>query len=331
MRPFALICSYIIAGLSLILSLVWVFIVVVYPRVGPPPTFTVEATPHRLERGRYLVENVTQCFACHGELQTSSPGAPLIRERAGGPGVAWTTTDGEASPAPNISPAAMEAWTDGELARAIFLGVDAGGEALRPSMPYPHYGFMCLEDRLSVISYLRSIPPVAGDVPRAPRSYLESLMLRIIPREDPVPACDPELSGADAGLYLTTIAGCSTCHTPSRAGVPDLDRAFAGGTPFVMEGQTLRSTNLTPDIATGIGRWSAEDFVGRFAGHRAPHITAGTGAPPAEAAAHGGTLGPMPWSAYAGLRDEDLEAIFLYLGTLPPVRSDHAPASSPRP
>lgn len=331
MRPFVLIVSYIVAGLSLILLLVWLFIVAIYPRVGPPPSFTVDATPERMERGRYLVENVTQCFACHGELQTSLPGAPLIRERAGGPGISWTTADGAAPPAPNISPTGVSTWTDGELARAIFLGVDTKGEALRPSMPYPHYGFMCLEDRLSMLAYLRSVPPVKGDVPRASRSYLESLMLSVIPREDPVPACDPDLSGAEAGLYLTTIAGCSTCHTPTRAGVPDLARAFSGGTPFVLEARTVVSTNLTPDVATGIGRWSAQDFVERFARHRASRKNPSAITPPGHAKPEEHNLGPMPWSGYAGLRDDDLRAIFSYLQTLPEIRNDDAPASPPHP
>jgi mono/diheme cytochrome c family protein len=331
MRPFVLIVSYIAAGLSLILLLVWLFIVAIYPRVGPPPSFTVDATPERMERGRYLVENVTQCFACHGELQTSLPGAPLLRERAGGAGISWTTVDGAALPAPNISPTGVSSWTDGELARAIFLGVDTEGEALRPSMPYPHYGFMCLEDRLSMLAYLRSVPPVEGDVPRAPRSYLESLMLSVIPREDPVPACDPDLSGAEAGLYLTTIAGCSTCHTPTRAGVPDLDRAFAGGTPFATETRTVVSANLTPDVATGIGRWSAQDFVQRFAKHRARNKNPAGTTPPRHGQSEGDTSGPMPWSGYAGLRDDDLHAIFSYLRTLPEIRNDAASASRPPP
>ncbi|MGB1699289.1 MAG: c-type cytochrome [Nannocystaceae bacterium] len=323
MRPIALIGGYILAGLSLILLAIWIFIVVIYPRVGPPPSLDVDANPERLARGRYLVEHVTQCFACHGELQTDVPGAPVVPTSRGAAGVTWTAPDGLALPAPNISPSAVGSWSDGELARTIFLGVDPKGEALRPAMPYPHYGFMCLEDRLSVLAYLRSIPEVEGHTPRAPRSYLDSLFLRVIPREDPVPACDPELAGEDKGLYLTTIAGCSTCHTPLRAGVPDLDRAFAGGTSFATRNGAVQSTNLTPDPGTGIGRWSREDFVARFAAHRSePPALAGAETAPVVRA------GPMPWSGYAGLRDEDLAAIFTYLQTLPPIRNDAAPASS---
>ena len=334
MRPFAFIFSYVIAGLVLILFAVWLFVVAVYPSVGPSPTFTVDATPERMERGRYLVDNVTQCFACHGTLQTHLPGAPVLEEHNGAAGMAWTTREDGVITAPNISPTGVAKWSDGELARAIFLGVNPDGNALRPTMPYPHYGFMCLEDRLSVITYVRSIPPVTGESRSAPPSYIESLLLSIIPREDPVPACDPELSGVDKGTYLTTIAGCSTCHTPSRVGVPNLARAFAGGTPFRVGGQTVRSSNLTPDVETGIGRWSAEDFVERFARHRAMGASDKTGAPRHTPSLfphvkQPPVLDPMPWSGYAGLRDDDLEAIFLYLQTLPAVRNDDAPASSP--
>ena len=34
-----------------------------------------EATPARLERGRYLVDGVTGCFGCHTDQDWSKPGA----------------------------------------------------------------------------------------------------------------------------------------------------------------------------------------------------------------------------------------------------------------
>jgi len=41
------------------------FLAVKKPAMRPPSTEKVEATPERLARGQYLVENVTHCLGCH--------------------------------------------------------------------------------------------------------------------------------------------------------------------------------------------------------------------------------------------------------------------------
>jgi mono/diheme cytochrome c family protein len=61
-------------------------------------------------------------------------------------------------------------------------------------------------------------------------------------------------SQVQRGEYLTRAGDCLSCHT-AKDGQP-----FGGGnrlnTPF---GYMLAS-NITPDPATGIGRWTADDF-----------------------------------------------------------------------
>jgi hypothetical protein len=77
--------------------------------------------------------------------------------------------------------------------------------------------------------------------------------------------------------------------------------------------------NLTPDPNTGLrsGVWSEEIFI--------KAIRTGK---------HMGTsrdiLPPMPWPFYAQLSDEDLKAIWAYLGTLPPI-NNHVPDPVPPP
>src|SRR5438270_7022358 len=61
---------------------------------------------------------------------------------------------------------------------------------------------------------------------------------------------------AERGEYLTRAADCVVCHT-AKGGVP-----FAGGRAFVLPFGTLYSTNITPDVATGIGNYSDADFLG---------------------------------------------------------------------
>jgi mono/diheme cytochrome c family protein len=66
------------------------------------------------------------------------------------------------------------------------------------------------------------------------------------------------------------------------------------------------AANLTPDKTTGIGNWTADQFIKamRTGKHR------GFGRP---------IMPPMPWFAMAQLQDDELEAIFAYLMSLPPI------------
>ncbi len=56
------------------------------------------------------------------------------------------------------------------------------------------------------------------------------------------------------GAYLVRAGDCMACHTV-RGGAE-----FAGGRPIATPFGALFSPNITPDIATGIGAWSANDF-----------------------------------------------------------------------
>src|SRR6266849_5862915 len=42
-----------------------------------------ERTPERLARGRYLVNGVGECFACHGPYDLNAPGWPPVRGKEG--------------------------------------------------------------------------------------------------------------------------------------------------------------------------------------------------------------------------------------------------------
>ncbi|MEP6557880.1 MAG: c-type cytochrome, partial [Burkholderiales bacterium] len=56
------------------------------------------------------------------------------------------------------------------------------------------------------------------------------------------------------GAYLTRAGNCMACHS-ARGGEP-----YAGGRPIPTPFGTIYSTNLTPDVATGLGGWSRDDF-----------------------------------------------------------------------
>ena len=48
------------------------------PRARPFTNRTFERTPVRMERGRYLVENLVGCLDCHSERDRAKHEAPLV-------------------------------------------------------------------------------------------------------------------------------------------------------------------------------------------------------------------------------------------------------------
>ena len=123
--------------------------------------------------------------------------------------------------------------------------------------------------------------------------------------QDPtgVPAELKSASLVERGEYLTRAADCVVCHT-AKDGVP-----FAGGRAFVLPFGTIYSTNITPDVDTGIGSYTDANFLD------AVHKGIGRG---------NTRLYPaMPYPSYTYMSDADALAIKAYLFTLKPA---HAPA-----
>lgn len=116
----------------------------------------------------------------------------------------------------------------------------------------------------------------------------------------------PTAAQVEAGRYLARAGNCIACHT--EPGQPQYAGGRAVPTPF----GNIYSSNLTPDRETGLGDWSAEDFW------QAMHHGRGR---------DGRALYPaFPYTNYTKVRREDADAIFAYLRSLPPVRSEHRAA-----
>jgi mono/diheme cytochrome c family protein len=123
--------------------------------------------------------------------------------------------------------------------------------------------------------------------------------------QDPtgVPAELKSASVIERGEYLTRAADCVVCHT-AKGGV-----AFAGGRAFVLPFGVMYSTNITPDVDTGIGNYTDANFLD------AVHKGIGQG---------NTRLYPsMPYASYTYMSDDDALAIKAYLFSLKPI---HAPA-----
>jgi mono/diheme cytochrome c family protein len=262
-------------------------------------------TTGSLARGEYIVRNVAVCGHCHSADARNSDG-PL----SGGHAFSnWRLGTIRAANLTPDSATGIGAWTDAELVRAIRSGEDRAGKVLAPIMPYEWFHGMSERDALAVARYLKSQPAVRNEVDNDPNLVFGAAKLFFLaPKKgaaDPAPQRAPD---AAYGRYLANhVALCADCHTP-RKGMqqkPDHSRLFAGdATP---SGFPAKPANLTPDSATGIGRWSEADFL----------RTLRTGINP-----DGDTLHSfMPWRELRRMTDDDLRAIYRYLRTLPPKRN----------
>jgi mono/diheme cytochrome c family protein len=154
--------------------------------------------------------------------------------------------------------------------------------------------------------------------------------------DKPAQKAAPDPQKVARGKYIVTTAGCNDCHTPWKMGEkgpePDMSRMLSGHPenmnlppPPKPEGPwigafaatftawtgpwgTSFTANLTPDPETGLGKWTLRNFVEtiRTGKHQ------GRGRP---------VLPPMPILVYNNFTDEDLEAIFSYLQTIPAIKN----------
>jgi cytochrome c553 len=143
----------------------------------------------------------------------------------------------------------------------------------------------------------------------------------------------------ERGKWLVEFGGCHDCHSPKKmtpqgpkrdetrllsghpadeklapipAGIPNPQgwvattnmhlSAWAGpwGVSF--------TSNLTPDVATGLGSWTEEIFIKAL--RTGKHMGEGRD-----------ILPPMPWYNYGQASDDDLKAIFAFLRSLPPIKN----------
>jgi mono/diheme cytochrome c family protein len=140
------------------------------------------------------------------------------------------------------------------------------------------------------------------------------------------------------GEYMVTIGGCHDCHTPWIMGKngpePDMTRKLSGhpksfpitrqakldgdrwgyagaatNTAFSGPWGVSFAANLSPDKNYGTGIWTPEIFRNTIRNGR-----------------HWGVarplLPPMPWFNYRHMTDEDLNAVFAYLQSLPPIPNE---------
>jgi hypothetical protein len=165
--------------------------------------------------------------------------------------------------------------------------------------------------------------------------------------EAPNASAAPQQTHIERGKHLVDTSGCHDCHTPKKLGPrgpePDMDRALSGhpenvklaapyappaDSPWIVAANgdltawsgpwgISFAANLTPDTNTGLrsGVWTEALFI--------KAIRTGK---------HMGTsrdiLPPMPWPMYGLMSDDELRAVWEYLGTIRPI-TNHVPDPIP--
>lgn len=259
-----------------------------------------------LARGEYLFR-LAGCAGCHTDVDNDGP--PLAGGRA-------IETPFGTFYSPNITPDpkhGIGAWSETDFIRALTLGEAPDGRHYYPAFPYTAYTRMHAADLRDMWAYLSAVEPSVRSN-RAHRLvwYLRSRLAArlwklmhfspgaMTPRTDQSPEWN-------RGAYLAgAVAHCGECHTPrDRLGAPFDGMAYAGARKGP-EGEAM--PNITPDRATGIGRWS-EDDLAYFLESGATRGGDYTGSLMAEVIDNG----------LRYLTSEDRKALVTYLRSLPPI------------
>lgn len=283
------------------------------PDVGEAPVLTIEKTPERIERGKYLANHVAVCMDCHSTRDWSLFSAPLASGNFGGGGELFSRDMGFPGVfyARNITPYGIGQWTDGEVFRAVTTGTSRDGRALFPIMPYLNYGQLDQEDIYSLISYIRTLAPVQHDIEAPAYDFPVNILINTMPTKANLTKRPAETDPVAYGRYVATAASCVECHSKREKGEKVPGTEFGGGMEFIMPNGITTSANISPDKTNGIGSWTADAFVARFKPYAdssyKPHKLS-----PNEMNT------PMPWTMYAGMKESDLRAIFAYLQTVKP-------------
>jgi cytochrome c553 len=296
--------------------------------VRPVGAEKVEATPERLVRGGYLVNQVTACGACHTTREHGNIASEPERTDAflGGGNVFVAAGMSEGIWIPNITPdveTGIGGWTDDELMRAIRDGVARDGHFLLPFMPFGAYQHMSDEDVRSIVAYLRTVPAYKQPKPRTenklgllPRVLFTKLGVQMhAPVHDvpPPPQDDPVAKGE----YLTTIGACAECHSLTKKGPRKRDdpQYLAGSEgPMTDPGfGKVWAANLTPDKETGIGKYFPEQI--KQAIRTGTRLDGKRMAPPMS----------IMIPHYSGIAEDDLDAIVAYLKSVKPAKHEVPP------
>jgi mono/diheme cytochrome c family protein len=267
-----------------------------------------------IERGEYLTR-AADCVVCH----TAKDGTPFIGGRAFVLpfGTLYST---------NITPdseTGIGKYNDADFLNALHRGIGRGGKKLYPGMPYPSYTLMSDADAIAIKAYLFTLAPVHAPTPPNTLAFpfnqraLMSLWSVFFNSNQRYKPNSDQTAEWNRGAYLAeAMEHCGECHTPRNVFFSLNNRKKFQGD--VQAG--WRAYNITADPDSGIGAWSNADIAHYLsAGHAADRGTAS------------GPMGEAVDESMSFLSSSDIEAMVVYLRTIPAARSSDlaAPRMTP--
>ncbi len=239
-----------------------------YPELAAlaPKDYKVAVTPEKVAKGIKIASML--CGDCHMSDKEQRLSGKKLLDIPKEFGIAYSMN------ITNDPLKGLGSWTDGELAYFLRTGVRADGTFAPPYMP--KFPIMAEDDLQAVIAYLRSSEPSVQasklEPPVSEPSFLTKLLTTIMIKPYPfnaAPAQVPPVTDVVAhGKYLAdAVYGCTSCHSAdfktNNELEPTTNKGYCGGgNPLLdLDGNVIKSPNITFDAETGIGTWTAEEFI----------------------------------------------------------------------
>lgn len=254
------------------------------------PSLLVPSDAEAILRGEHIA-TVRGCMDCHGaqgEGKLFIDAAPMFARI-----VATNLTSGKGGIGADYS--------NDDWLRSIRHGVGKDSKS-HYFMPSEEFGVMTEQDLGDLIAYLKNLAPVDSDLPKESVGPIARMLLlagqfpllpaEVIDHSAAIPTVTPTGVTLEHGAYLAIT--CSGCHGQS----------FSGGALPGSSADDPVPTNLTPDVATGLGAWSEADFAKAMREGVRPDDS---------------QLDPfMPWQTItSAFTDDELAAVWLYLQSVP--------------
>ena len=274
---------------------------------APYPEIRSSTDTSIISKGRHLVMNTAHCVGCHSTVNIDSVDLNTVDLPLSG-GRVFDLPVGKIY-SKNITPdkeTGIGRYTDAEIARVLYHGVHPDGTVVYDFMPFHN---ISKEDMTAIISYLRVQKPVKNKVPDHQLNIMGNLvkafMIKPVGPEGKIPSSIKKDTSAEYGRYLAlSVSECNGCHTKRDMTGAYIGEPFGGGNKFDEGGgPALVTPNLTPDPSGRLDGWNQQTFINRFRmGKLIPHS-------------------PMPWSSFKNMSDVELKAIYNFLRTLKPVKT----------
>jgi len=248
------------------------------------------------------------CFSCH-----TAPGGQKL---AGGRALA---TPFGTFYSPNITPdpdTGIGRWSDAQFLRALREGIRPDGTNYFPVFPYTSFTRITDSDASAIKAYLFSLPAVRQQ--NRPHDVAFPFSWRLLQNgwkllfftPGPFQPVPDRSAAYNRGAYLVTaLAHCGECHTPRNFLGALRPSQWMAGTTDGPDGQLV--PNITPDPATGIGKWEKNYVVELLR----------TGATPEQSKVKG-AMREVVDDGLKYLSKDDLQAIADYLFAQPGIHHE---------